>query len=75
MAIAVVFLVSASGAACSAPPDSPAASAAPTTGSSQITALLESALSMPRWFTGTDGQAHLAYELLLTNAVPAACQH
>ena len=33
--------------------------------------MLDSTLSTPRWFTGTDGQAHLAYELLLTNAVPA----
>jgi hypothetical protein len=38
----------------------------------QITPLLGSALSTPRWFTGTDRQAHLVYELLLTNVVPAA---
>ena len=38
----------------------------------QITPLLESTLSTPRWFTGTDGQAHLVYELMLTNVVPAA---
>jgi hypothetical protein len=33
--------------------------------------LLDSTLSTPRWFTGTDGSGHLAYELMLTNAVPA----
>ena len=38
----------------------------------QITPLLESTLSTPRWFTGTDGQAHLVYELMLTKVVPAA---
>jgi len=38
----------------------------------QITPLLDSTLSTPRWFTGTDGQAHLVYELMLTNVVPAA---
>jgi len=40
-------------------------------GGGQLTALLDGVLSPPRWFTGTDGQAHLAYELLLTNIVPA----
>jgi hypothetical protein len=37
----------------------------------QITPLLDSTLSTPRWFTGTDGQAHLVYELMLTSVVPA----
>ncbi len=69
-AIAIVVLVCAAGAGCSAPPASPPVSAAPITGSGQITGLLDSTLSMPRWFTGTDGQAHLTYELLLTNAIP-----
>ena len=68
--IAVVVLVCATVAACSAPRAAPPVSTAPTTGG-QITPLLDSTLSTPRWFTGTDGQAHLAYELLLTNAVPA----
>ncbi len=36
----------------------------------QLTALLDSVLSPPQWFVGTDG-VHLAYELLLTNAAPA----
>ena len=71
MAIAMVILICAPVAGCSAPPDPTSVSAAPTTGSRQITPLLDSTLSTPRWFTGTDGQAHLAYELLLTNAVPA----
>jgi hypothetical protein len=39
----------------------------------QFTALTETVHSTPRWFTGTDGKAHLVYELLLSNAltVPA----
>ena len=41
----------------------------PTSG--QLTPLLDSTLSTPRWFTGTEGSGHLAYELMLTNAVPA----
>lgn len=36
-----------------------------------LTPLLDSTLSTPRWFTGSDGLKHLVYELLLTNAVPA----
>jgi hypothetical protein len=40
-------------------------------GGSHLTPLLDSVLSPPHWFTGTDGQAHLVYELLLTNIVPA----
>jgi Peptidase family M23 len=40
--------------------------------SGQLTPLLDSTLSTPRWFTGTDGLAHLVYELMLTNALPVA---
>ena len=36
-----------------------------------MTPLLDSVLSPPHWFTGSDGQVHLVYELLLTNAIPA----
>jgi hypothetical protein len=36
-----------------------------------LTPLLDLVLSPPRWFTGTDEQVHLVYELLLTNALPA----
>ena len=38
-----------------------------------FTPLIESVISPPHWFTGTDGKVHLVYELLLTNAltVPA----
>jgi pimeloyl-ACP methyl ester carboxylesterase len=36
----------------------------------QFTPLLDSVLSSPHWFTGSDGQVHLVYELLLTNAIP-----
>jgi hypothetical protein len=39
-------------------------------GGGQLTPLLNSTLSAPRWFGGTDGKAHLVYELLLTNAIP-----
>lgn len=45
---------------------------AATVGAGQVTPLLDATLSTPRWFTGSDGVAHLVYELLLTNAVPAA---
>jgi hypothetical protein len=34
----------------------------------QYTPIIASGLSPPRWFTGSDGTVHLAYELLLTNA-------
>ena len=49
------------------------AQATPThTGSgTQLTPLLDSVLSPPHWFMGTDGQVHLVYELVLTNAIPA----
>jgi len=65
IAIAVAVLVCGPGTACSAPQTAP-----PTTAGT-ITPLLDSTLSTPRWFTGSDEQAHLAYELLLTNVVPA----
>src|SRR5215212_1195575 len=42
----------------------------PSTPDTQLTALLDSVLSPPRWFTGTDEQVYLVYELLLTNAIP-----
>jgi len=34
-----------------------------------FTPLIESVISPPHWFTGTDGKVHLVYELLLTNAL------
>jgi hypothetical protein len=37
----------------------------------QLTPLLDSTLSAPRWFSGTDGKARLVYELPLTNAIQA----
>ena len=40
-------------------------------GGGQVTPLLDSTLSAAHWFSGTDGKAHLVYELLLTNAIPA----
>lgn len=36
-----------------------------------LTPLLDNVMSPPRWFAGTDGQVHLVYELLVTNAMPA----
>lgn len=42
-----------------------------SSGAGQLTPLLDSTLSTPHWFSGTDGKAHLVYELLLTNAIPA----
>jgi hypothetical protein len=38
---------------------------------SRITAVVETVPTPPRWFTGSDGQVHLAYELWLTNPLPA----
>ncbi len=37
---------------------------------SELTPVTESVLSTPRWYKGTDGRFHLAYELELTNARP-----
>src|SRR5688500_5841890 len=48
-----------------------ASSPTASTPDTQFTPLLDSALSPPRWCTGTDGQVHLVYELVLTNAIPA----
>jgi len=36
----------------------------------QFTPLVESVVSPPTWFTGSDGKVHLVYELLLTNGLP-----
>ncbi len=58
-------------ASCSAAPTTSSTPTEPVTGG-QVTPLLDSTLSTPRWFTGSDGQAHLVYELMLTNVVPAA---
>src|SRR5215217_6037414 len=41
-----------------------------TAAGTQLTPLLDSVLAPPHWFTGTDGQVHLVYELLVTNAIP-----
>src|SRR5215213_7018393 len=41
-----------------------------TAGGTQLTPLLDSVLAPPHWLTGTDGQVHLVYELLVTNAIP-----
>lgn len=39
-------------------------------GVEQYTPLVQSVMSAPRWFTGSDNQVHLTYELLVTNAFP-----
>jgi pimeloyl-ACP methyl ester carboxylesterase len=56
-----------------APPQGVDARATPTTSvaSPRLTPLLDRVLAPPHWFTGTDGQVHLVYELLLTNAISA----
>ena len=56
---------------CSTRSTSPRSQQTQPVGGGQLTPLLDSTLSAPRWFTGTDGKAHLVYELLLTNAIPA----
>ena len=48
-----------------------AATPTPSTPGTQLTALLDSVHSPPRWFTGTDEQVPLVYVLLMTNAIPA----
>ena len=35
----------------------------------QLTPVVASVFSVPRWFVGDDGKVHLVYELLLTNAL------
>ena len=40
-------------------------------GNGQLTPLLDSTLSPPRWFTGSNAKVHLVYELMLTNVIPA----
>jgi hypothetical protein len=57
--------------ACFASPAQGFAQATPTTDDAQLTGLVESVLSPPRWFTGSDGNVHLVYELVLTNPLPA----
>ncbi len=54
--------------ACTAAPTAPVT--APPTSAADLTPVLVSTLSSPRWFTGTDATRHLVYELLLTNVVP-----
>jgi hypothetical protein len=39
-------------------------------GVEQYTPVVQSVLSTPRWFTGSDNQVHLTYELWLINAFP-----
>lgn len=71
---AVVTLLGCSLALCSCSQESSSTRAEPSPppGNGRLTPLLDSTLSAPRWFTGTDGRVHLVYELLLTNVVPAA---
>ncbi len=44
----------------------------PVAGGEQYTPLIQTVPTPPRWFTGSDGQVHLTYELLLTNGFPVA---
>ncbi len=54
-----------------APSSGAQATPTPYAAGGQISPLVETGLTTPRWFTGTDGQVHLAYELWLTNPLPA----
>jgi hypothetical protein len=51
------------------PPGS--ASGAELSGDEQFTPIVMHIMSTPRWFSGTDDQVHLVYELELTNAFPS----
>jgi hypothetical protein len=64
--IVAVLLCALSPVVVSAP-----ATPAAVTGGAQLTPLLDRVLSPPGWFTGSDGQVHLVYELLVTNAIAA----
>lgn len=68
--IAAIAAVCGLMASCAAAPHTAPAPPPPVDG--QVTPLLDRTLSAPRWFTGTDGEVHLVYELMLTNVVPAA---
>ena len=70
-ALLVVLVGSLLLSSCSPSSTSPRSQQPQPAGGGQLTPLLDSTLSVPRWFTGTDGKAHLVYELLLTNAIPA----
>jgi hypothetical protein len=59
-------------ASCSAPPPAPGPTPVKGVSGGQLTPLLDSTLSAPRWFTGTDAKTHLVYELMLTNVLPEA---
>ena len=50
------------------------AQATPTSPSAPMafTPFVETGVTTPRWFAGTDGQIHLAYELFLTNILPVS---
>jgi Peptidase family M23 len=69
-AVAALSVLAVLIASCSAWSDSSRPPTAVQPGG-QLTPLLDTTLSAPHWFTATDGSAHLVYELLLTNAVPA----
>ena len=70
-ALLVVLVGSLLLSSCSPSSTSPRSQQPQPAGGGQLTPLLDSTLSVPRWFSGTDGKAHLVYELLLTNAIPA----
>ena len=38
----------------------------------ELTPVVQSVPSTPRWYPGADGRTHLQYELMLTNTVPLA---
>ena len=69
--VAIVGLAAASSVA--QPNLAQAAEARPSESGPQLTPVMPSVFSVPRWFLGDDAKVHLVYELFLTNAlrVPA----
>ncbi len=57
-------------AAWGAGDDSVGGGSGASAGGAQLTPVLQSVPSQPRWFRGDDGAFHVEYELVLTNAVP-----
>jgi len=56
--------------ACTSSP--PTGQPGPSSTPDQYTPLVPDVLTAPQWFTGTDGRAHLVYEVELTNAFAVA---
>ena len=76
LAVAAVLAACTAGAEPEESPTVPGAAAGAEAGrdavaaEEQYTPVVMDVMSTPRWFTGTDGLAHLVYELRLMNAFP-----